>query len=319
MRPGSSLLADFWLCLGFYTRLPVPGRGARQLPMASRIFRAPRRLTPLAGACLGAFAALVLGAAFGLGFRPLLAAPLAVGSLILLSGAMHEDGLADCADGFFGGATRERKLEIMRDSRIGTFGTVALLLSFSLRAASLALIASESLRLAGAVLMGAAALSRSAALIPLAALPPARDDGAGFAAGQPQRPALAVAAVLAGVFALAPIVAGAEPVRAVAALALATGGGLCRRAPCPKANRRTNRGCRGRRPAAQRNCLLPCIRGAALTGVSPAMRQRSVRGVKPQQDIASGQPGSFPCAIRNEVAARPHCRFAPIWRSSGRA
>ena len=60
----------------------------------------------------------------GLGFRPSLPRPLAVCCLILLSGAMHEDGLADCADGFFGGATRERKLEIMRDSRIGTFGSL---------------------------------------------------------------------------------------------------------------------------------------------------------------------------------------------------
>ncbi len=67
----------------------------------------------------------------GLDFRPLLAAPLVRGLADPLNGAMHEDGLADCADGFFGGATRERKLEIMRDSRIGTFGALALLLSFS--------------------------------------------------------------------------------------------------------------------------------------------------------------------------------------------
>ena len=223
MRPGSSLLADFWFCVGFYTRLPVPRAWHAGAPHCFAHFSRAARLAPLAGACVGACAALVMGAAFGLGFRPLLAAPLAVGSLILLSGAMHEDGLADCADGFFGGATRECKLKIMRDSRIGTFGTLALLLSFSLRAASLALIASESLRLAGAVLLGAAALSRSAALIPLAALPPARADGAGYAAGRPQPPALAVAAILAGGFALAPLVAGAEPVRAVAAVALATG------------------------------------------------------------------------------------------------
>lgn len=223
MRSGSSLLADFWLCLGFYTRLPVPRAWQAVEHLSFAHFSRAIRLAPLAGASLGACAALVMGAAFALGFSPLLAAPLALGSLILLSGAMHEDGLADCADGFFGGAIRERKLEIMRDSRIGTFGTLALLLSFYLRAASLALIASESLKLAGAVLLAAAALSRSAALIPLAALPPARTDGAGFAAGRPQRPALAVAAILAGGFALAPIVAGAEPVRAAAAAVLATG------------------------------------------------------------------------------------------------
>jgi adenosylcobinamide-GDP ribazoletransferase len=136
---------------------------------------------------------------------------------------MHEDGLADCADGFSGGATRERKLEIMRDSRIGTFGAVALVLSLYLRAASLALIADESLGLAGAVVIGAAALSRTASLMPMALLPPARENGAGFAARTPERAALAVAACLAVVFALAPVVAGASLARSLAGIAAATG------------------------------------------------------------------------------------------------
>jgi adenosylcobinamide-GDP ribazoletransferase len=223
MRPVSSFLADFWFCLGFYTRLPVPRAAREEAPHSLAHFSRAVRILPLAGAILGAFAALVMGVAFGLGFRPLLAAPLAVGCLIVLSGALHEDGLADCADGFFGGATRERKLDIMRDSRIGTFGVVALLLSFSLRVASLALIAGESLALAGTVLIGAAALSRTAALIPLAILPPARENGAGFAAGKPERAALAVAACLAIGFALAPIAAGAEPLRPIVAIAVATG------------------------------------------------------------------------------------------------
>jgi adenosylcobinamide-GDP ribazoletransferase len=222
MRPGSSLLADFWICLGFYTRLPIP-QAAREAPLQSLAhFPCAVRILPLAGAILGAIAALVLGVAVGIGFSPFLAAPLAVGCLILLSGALHEDGLADCADGFFGGATRERKLDIMRDSRIGTFGALALLLSVYVRAASLASIAGESLGLAATVLIGAAALSRSAALIPLAVLPPARQDGAGFAAGKPEPMALAAAACLAVVFALGPMVAGAG-LRPLAAIAVATG------------------------------------------------------------------------------------------------
>jgi adenosylcobinamide-GDP ribazoletransferase len=181
------------------------------------------RVLPLVGAVLGAFAALAMGMALGLGLHPLLAAPLALGCLILLSGALHEDGLADCADGFFGGATRERKLEIMRDSRIGTFGAVALALSLYVRAASLALIAGESLGLAAAVLIGAAALSRTVALIPLAVLPPARENGASLAAGKPDPAALATAACLAVVFALAPVLAGTGQVRALTAIAVATG------------------------------------------------------------------------------------------------
>ncbi len=136
---------------------------------------------------------------------------------------MHEDGLADCADGFLGGATRERKLEIMADSRIGTFGAVALVLSLYLRAVSLTLIVNESLGLACTVLIGAAALSRAGSLMPLALLPPARENGAGFAAGKPERAALAVAGSLAVVVALAPVVAGATPVRTLVGIAAATG------------------------------------------------------------------------------------------------
>ena len=223
MRPGSSLLTDFWFCLGFFTRLPIPRAAGEATPRSLANFSRAVRTLPLAGAVLGAFAALVLTVALGLGFPPLIAAPLAVGCLIVLSGALHEDGLADCADGFFGGATRERKLEIMQDSRIGTFGAVALLLSVYLRGASLALIAGESLSLASAVLIGAAALSRTAALFPLAVLPPARDHGAGFAAGKPEPAALAIAACLAVVFALAPVLAGAALAHALVAIGVATG------------------------------------------------------------------------------------------------
>src|SRR3984893_1968418 len=208
MRPGSSLLADFYFCLGFFTRLPFPSAASRMHPHSLANFSRAARMLPVAGGLVGALAAIAMAAASRLGFPPLLAAPLAICTLVLLGGAMHEDGLADCADGFFGGATRERKLESMQDSAIGTFGAVALVLSLYLRAASLALIADESLGLAGAVLIGAAALSRTASLMPLALLPPARANGAGFAARTPERAALAIAACLAVVLALAPVLAG---------------------------------------------------------------------------------------------------------------
>ena len=223
MRPSSSLLTDFWLCLGFYSRLPIPRAMHEATPHSLANFSRAVRILPFVGAVLGAFAALVMGVALELGLHPLLAAPLALCCLIVISGALHEDGLADCADGFFGGATRERRLEIMRDSRIGTFGAVALALSLYVRAASLALIAGESLSLAAAVLIGAAALSRTTALIPLVVLPPARENGAGFTVGKPEPAALAAAACLGVVFALAPVLAGTAPVRALAAIAVATG------------------------------------------------------------------------------------------------
>jgi adenosylcobinamide-GDP ribazoletransferase len=223
MRPGSSLLADFYFCLGFFTRLPLPSAASRSEGHSLANFSRAVRMVPVAGGLVGTLAVIAMAAASRLGFPPLVAAPLAICSLVLLGGAIHEDGLADCADGFSGGTTRERKLEIMRDSKIGTFGAVALVLSLYLRAASLALIADKSLGLAGAVLIGAAALSRAASLMPLALLPPARENGAGFAAGKPERPALAVAACLAVVFALAPVVAGAAPIRTLTGVAAATG------------------------------------------------------------------------------------------------
>jgi adenosylcobinamide-GDP ribazoletransferase len=222
MRPGSSILADFYFCLGFFTRLPVPSAASTSQRFVTNFPRSVRML-PVAGGLVGALAAIAMAAASRSGFPPLLAAPLAICCLVLLGGAMHEDGLADCADGFFGGATRERKLEIMADSGIGTFGAVALVLSLYLRAASLALIADESLGLACAVLIGAAALSRAASLMPLALLPPAREDGAGFAARTPERAALAIAACLAIVFALAPVAVGAFLGRSLAGIAAATG------------------------------------------------------------------------------------------------
>jgi adenosylcobinamide-GDP ribazoletransferase len=223
MRHGSSLLADFCFCLGFFTRLPFLSVASRSEPHSFADFPRAIRMLPVAGGLVGALAAIAMAAASGLGLPPPLAAPLAVCALVLLSGALHEDGLADCADGFSYGPTRERKLEIMRDSRIGTFGAVALVLSLYMRAASLALIANESLGLAGAVLIGAAALSRTEALMPLALLPPARENGAGFAAGKPERAALKVAACLAIVLALAPLVAGAYLARSLAGIAAATG------------------------------------------------------------------------------------------------
>ena len=223
MRPRSPLLADFYFCLGFFTRLPFPSAASGSDPHSLVTFSRAVRMLPVAGGLVGALAAIAMAAASRFGFPPPVAAPLAICALVLLGGALHEDGLADCADGFSGGTTRERKLETMRDSRIGTFGAVALVLSLYLRAASLALIAHKSEGLAAAVVIGAAAFSRTASLMPLALLPPARENGAGFAARTPERAALAIAACLAVVFALAPVVAGASLARSLAGIAAATG------------------------------------------------------------------------------------------------
>lgn len=223
MRPWPPLLSDFCLCLEFFTRFPCPSSGQKPGFLSLADFSRAIRVLPLAGGAIGILAALALSIALRLALPPVLAAPLAIGTLIAVSGAMHEDGLADCADGFFGGATREQKLAIMRDSRLGTFGAVALLLSLYMRVASLTVITGQNQWLADTVLIGAAALSRTVSLVPLALLPSARENGAGFAAGKPDTMALATAASVSFLFALAPVLSGAALMRALAATTLATG------------------------------------------------------------------------------------------------
>src|SRR5580698_2328670 len=108
--------------LRFYSRLPLPALAFEREPFALPDLARLAPYAPLAGAIIGAGGAIVLALARALGLPALLSAALALSALVLVSGAFHEDGLADVCDGFGGGATRERKLEIMRDSRIGAFG-----------------------------------------------------------------------------------------------------------------------------------------------------------------------------------------------------
>jgi adenosylcobinamide-GDP ribazoletransferase len=176
---------------------------------------------PIAGALIGLSAALVLALAANLGIAPLPAATIAIGLLVLITGAMHEDGLADLCDGFGGGANAGRKLEIMKDSRLGTYGAAALVLSLLLRVGTLAGLVATDLGLAAAVLVAAGAVSRTAGLLPLALLPPARPSGAGFAAARPGMEALAIAAALAFLCACLPVLAGGSLLRSMAAYVVA--------------------------------------------------------------------------------------------------
>ena len=208
--------ADLAACLRFYTRLPVPPMPFETAPFAMPDFSRIVRMLPLAGALIGALAALVLGLAMLAGLPPLIAATLALASMVVASGALHEDGLADCADGFGGGTTLARKLEIMKDSRIGTYGAAALVLSLLLRVMALGTLAGHGFWQAALGLVAAAGISRALGLLPLVLLAPARMDGAGFAAGRPSPEALMLAAGLALALALLPLLAGV-PVRAVLA------------------------------------------------------------------------------------------------------
>jgi adenosylcobinamide-GDP ribazoletransferase len=155
---------------------------------------------PVAGAIVGVIAAIVYAAAIALGLPVLPAAVLTVGATLLTTGALHEDGLADTADGFGGGATPSRKLEIMRDSRIGTYGVCAVAMSLLLRIAALASIA-DPIHV-GLTLIAAHVAARATLSPFMLALPPARADGLSAGAGRPTPIGVAVA-ILLGIIAIA--------------------------------------------------------------------------------------------------------------------
>ncbi|MCJ2033925.1 adenosylcobinamide-GDP ribazoletransferase [Methylobacterium sp. J-068] len=218
--PGAALAYDLAGCLRFYSRLPVPRLPGEGDPHAVPDFRTLPRMLPLAGLILGLPGAVTLLGAWGLGLGPFLAATLALTAGILITGALHEDGLADVADGFGGGATPARRLEIMRDSRIGAYGGVALVLSLALRIGALATLLDRVGGLAAIALVLAATLSRSAALAPLALLAPARADGAGAAVGRPGRRTLVTAGALALMLTLLGLAFGLAPLGGALMLAM---------------------------------------------------------------------------------------------------
>ncbi len=140
---------------------------------------------PLAGAILGLIAALTASLSLWLGLGAGIAAALVIAVQIISTGAIHEDGLADSADGLWGGYDRDRRLEIMKDSRIGTYGVLALVLALILRWAALsALLATGHV---WGALIGVAALSRAPMAALMGWLPSARPSGLSRSVGPPTR------------------------------------------------------------------------------------------------------------------------------------
>jgi adenosylcobinamide-GDP ribazoletransferase len=186
---------DISLAIGLLTRLPVP----HPADVSSDSMARAQRAFPLVGALIGLAVGLVDRCLLGMGIPALAAAALALGVSAALTGALHEDGLADVGDGFGGGRDRAAKLSIMRDSRLGTYGAIVLLVGFSARLSALA-----SLPVAAIVptLVVAHALARAAIPVLAAKLPFARDDGLGKSAGQPDMASAVTAVVIAIVLAL---------------------------------------------------------------------------------------------------------------------
>ena len=187
------LLTDLRIALSLCTRLPVgPSApiGEGDLARASWSF-------PLAGLVVGVAGAAVYWLASRVNLPAPPASALAIAATTLLTGAMHEDGLADTADGFGGGKTREQKLEIMRDSRIGAYGACALILSFMLRWSALADIADP--RFVAIALITAHVAARASLPAFMAFVPPARSDGLSSAVGRPPAQSAAISLLLGAI------------------------------------------------------------------------------------------------------------------------
>ena len=153
-------LAETVAAFALLTRLPV---GLMPVPW-TRELRHAAWAYPLVGAAVGLIGGLTYWIVQGLGVPPVLAAIFAIFATILATGALHEDGLVDAADGL-GGKSPEDRLAIMRDHRIGTYGALALVLSLGIRIAAIALLAEPALVIGALIATGAASRASATALM----------------------------------------------------------------------------------------------------------------------------------------------------------
>ena len=161
------------------TRIPMPpARHGDSAALARAVWA-----YPLVGALVGGIGALVFTLARAGNLPTAIAAWIALAAMVLATGCFHEDGLADFWDGIGGGHTVDRKLEIMRDSRIGSYGAAALIMALGMRASLIAALDEYGLAVVGCIVAGA--LGRVAIAGVLATLDAARADGLAATAGTP--------------------------------------------------------------------------------------------------------------------------------------
>lgn len=175
------------------TRLPLP-------TLPDKCFARQSKATwafPLVGVSVAAIAALIAQGVALLGLPAPLVAGVALMVLIVITGAMHEDGLADVADGFWGGFERSRRLEIMKDSHIGTYGVLALIMVNVMRWSALSSLVHQTGPAALWALLPVAAVSRAALPVLMWKLPDARPSGLSRSVGQPGYASIIAAIVIA--------------------------------------------------------------------------------------------------------------------------
>lgn len=177
-RGELGLKADLVMALRFFSRLPT-GDSPHQAPDLGRIAMS----LPLAALVMSIFPVAVLLVGLPLGLPPYFAAALAVAAMVVVGGGMMEDSLADAADGLFGGHSAERRLEILKDSRHGTYGVAALCLFLVLRVTAIGGAAAIHPIAAAGIWLAAHLIGRSSSLWVAHVLPPARKDGASATAG----------------------------------------------------------------------------------------------------------------------------------------
>jgi adenosylcobinamide-GDP ribazoletransferase len=185
--PRFLFLRHFLLAVQFFTRIPVTGRLADWVGFSPAMLRASAAHFPGVGWIAAAVACAVFAASMlalpATPFSPLVAAVLCTVATVLLTGGFHEDGLADVSDGLGGSADRARALDIMKDSRIGAFGAMALVLALLAKVSLLALLGSVGLAVALSALVGGHVLSRFLPLLVIHTLPHVGD-----AAGSKSKP-----------------------------------------------------------------------------------------------------------------------------------
>ena len=189
------LTDDLGITLRFLTRIPLPSRmdeGGEFLPLAPAT-----RFFPVIGMITGAIGGLVLMAAGWIGVPGLAAALLALTAIAIVTGGLHEDGLADTADGMAGGSHRLARLAIMSDSHIGAFGVLALIFMVAAKSAGLAAIMKFDISDAALTLFAASAASRGVLPVFMRYMPFAKEDGLAAAAGRPEYSPVAISCIIA--------------------------------------------------------------------------------------------------------------------------
>jgi adenosylcobinamide-GDP ribazoletransferase len=210
----NEFVRDLKLAALFLTRLPLPPLAETEIVPLSKAMRA----FPVVGALIGLAGGLALIMGEQMEWPPLAAGLFAVGIMVLLTGGLHEDGLADCADSFGAIADKEKKLSILKDSRLGSFGVLALIFSVGLRAAVLAAVPA----IEGCwMLIAAGAISRATAPLLMMSSTPARPEGLGASAGTPD--GATALWVLGSAILIAFIALGGSALAAIAYAALAAG------------------------------------------------------------------------------------------------